>query len=405
MVLVLGYWVKQIHGRVVYRTSSQLILQLKPRRVPQSSKKVFHWCNVGVLSGINGYFPGQQPIGVISPLDAALHPQVLRTMLTRTLTLLFTLLLCTCVHAQTVPDKAKKRAKERTERKAEDNMNQKIDKAVDDAFDAVGSLFKRKKKKSKTEDRPEDGQRAPDDSEEYDEDATRALSNLFGGSSDFEPFTNEHSFSLVMDMTSTNRRGKTEEVTMQLAVAPTQIGQLIVTKDKGKTAEFRSVFDTQSGKTTLVTEQDGELSAVRMRMPNLSGLMENMDTDLDEQMGDLDIQRTGETKVIDGYTTHKFIVRDDSEGYTTESWVTFDLDLDAEAMYRGMTAAMGMGKGFTMPSTPQGLENGVAIMSTYTDDKGETVTMHYREIKVGEGAMDASVLDLGGIPVQEVPGF
>ena len=331
------------------------------------------------------------------------------TMLSRTLTLLFTLLLCTCVHAQNVPDKAKKRAKDRTERKAEDNMNQKIDKAVDDAFDAVGSLFKRKskKKKDKTEDRVDDGGLAPNDGEEYadDDEATRALSNLFGGGGDFEPFTNEHSFSLVMDMTTTNRRGKSEDVTMHIAVAPTQIGQRIVTTDKGKPTEVRSIFDTQTGKTTLVTEQDGQLSGVRMRMPNLSGLMEEMDTELEDQMSNLQIQRTGETKVIDGYTTHQFIVRDDKEGYTTESWVTFDLGLDAEALYRGMTAALGMGKGFTMPSASQGLENGVAIMSTYTDDKGKTGTMHYREIKVGAAAMDASVLDLEGVTVQEVPGF
>lgn len=329
-------------------------------------------------------------------------------MLTRTLTLLFTLLLCTCVHAQTVPDKAKKRAKERTERKAEDSMNQKIDKAVDDAFDAVGSLFKRKnKKKGKTDDRVDDGGLAPNDGEEYaDEDeATRALGNLFGGGGDYEPFTNEYSFSLVMEMTSTNRRGKTEEVTMHLAVAPTQIGQRILTTDRGKATEVRTIFDTQTGKTTLVTEENGQLSGVRMRMPNLSGMMETMELDMEEQLNDLNIERTGETKVIDGYTTHKFVVRDDKEGYTTESWVTFDLDLDAAAMSRGMTAAMGMGKGFAMPNTPQGLEDGVAIMSTYTDDKGETVTMHYRDIKVGEAVMDASVLDLSGVDVQELPGF
>ncbi|NJC27269.1 hypothetical protein [Neolewinella antarctica] len=327
------------------------------------------------------------------------------------LTLLSLLLLCTSVSAQNVPQKAKTRATERAERKANNRVDQKVDKAVDDAFNAVGNLFKKRNKKKNRQDSTgnngstvqtgnEESGTAPTSGAQTDDDrAANILGSLFGGNKDFEPFTNEATFSADMNVISTKRNGKQEVMNMRLAVAPTQIGQQVNIVKKGETTTTLSIFDTQTGTTTLVTEADGERTAMRMRTPNLSGLMEEMDTE--NYMEGITIEETSETKVIDGYNTRKYLSTNENDGSVTTSWITTEIPLRHEALAQSMAAFTG-----AKISAPDGApEIGFPLRSTSITKKGERIEMTYKNVKVGEAAMDTSILNLDGVEIMEIPGF
>lgn len=325
----------------------------------------------------------------------------------RTLFLLLSLILSTCASAQTVPDRAKERAKNRAENKANNKLDQKVDKAVDDTFSAIEGLFKKRKKKNKKDGEATQGTTTDrnQSATETDEDQiSRALGGLFGGGdSNFEPYTNPTSFSLEMHISTTKRNGKQEAIQMTIVVAPTLVGQKFEATEKGKTTTTRTIFDTQDGKTTMVsTDGKGEASAVRLRTPNFSKAITGADPE--GYMENISFEETGVTKVIEGYNCSQILVTDTKEGTTSESWVTDETGIKNEELYNAMLSFAGGGKQ-NFPTAPPGLENSFPIMTTTTTKKGEVMVMTYKNIKTGEANIDKSVLDLSGIEVTEVPGL
>ena len=321
--------------------------------------------------------------------------------------LLLLTFLCTCVSAQSVPKKAKKRAKDRTERRAENEMNNEIDKAVDDAFNAVGNLFKKKKKQRDTTTTKPGKQRTDSGETAGEDNGMGALGKLFGGGDDdFEPFTNDANFSLVMDMTTTKKNGKQENFLMTLALAPTQIGQKIVQTHKGKEMVSQAIFDTQDGKTTIITDTDDGRMGIRTKTPNLSAIINN--ETVEDYTADINVTDTGETKTIDGYHCRKYTMTD-GDGNRSESWITTEIDIDNDDLYTGMLALAGGGRGRTntpqLPTAGGTPMEGFPIMTTTVSPKGEKYEMHYRDIKVGQAQMDKSVFDLNGVEIMEMPGF
>lgn len=295
-------------------------------------------------------------------------------------------------------ERAKERAEDRAERKVDNKIDNTVDRAVDDAFSAIGGIFKRKDKKRKKRN-ADNGAEAS--SEASDDDMGGAdmsmLGNLMGG--EWEPYTNPREYSLNWDMTSTRRNGKKENVSIQFAVLETQSGYFIENMDDAD-ENVRMILDTETGKTTLITTEDGKTQGTKLRMPNMQAMMEKeMAKQMEENRWTL--ERTGDRMNIDGYDCEKYIITDTETGDVTTSWVTNDAGLSWMELSAG---AMGAFTGGQMSNPTSGISgeilDGIMIKST-TVTKKETIELHITNIKV-DGATDRSILDVSGIEITEL---
>ncbi len=315
-------------------------------------------------------------------------------MLSRILFCCFALLLCASLPAQ----KGKERVKNRAENRANNNVDRKVDKAVDEAFNAVGNLFKKKNKKSN--DQPATETTTGASSQEADEQqATANAMQAFGfGNSDFEPYTNEKSFSIVMHTTEIKKNGKRNSAVMHVGVLPTQIVMKVDAEEGGT----RTLFDTETGKTTLVsTDKKGRTEATRMRMPSFGRAA--MEDAMEEINDNFTYEVTGETRTIDGYPCKKVIARDGESGNVTEGWVTEAVELSYLDIFGGIAAMFAGGNTKKlrekMPAPPM---EGLMIEGTTTEPNGTVTTVKLTDIKMGAAHVDRSLFDLTGIPVQDI---
>jgi|AntRauTorckE5430_2_1112549.scaffolds.fasta_scaffold01349_5 hypothetical protein len=317
----------------------------------------------------------------------------------RSLTTIFTLLLCCSLGAQTTAEKAADRAKNRTERRAQNKVDNKVDQAVDEAFDSIGNLFK-KKKTSEPASTPNGEANEQMTDEEAEAQSMRMLGGLLGGGGDWEPFTNELTFSLTMTMEETKKNGKVDNSNVRIGVTTDRFA--IITSNSDEQASSQMILNTQDGMTTMVTTtKDGEKSGFRLRLPTLGRTMTEVG---EETLDRFTFRKTGERQTIDGYNCEKVIVTDTEEGTVTESWITQDLKITATDIFGGMTRAFG-GKA---PQAKGGASEvpfeGFPIMSTTTDN-GKTYVTRFRDIKIGEANMDRSLLDTSGVEIQSIGGF
>ncbi|MEM6398231.1 MAG: DUF4412 domain-containing protein [Bacteroidota bacterium] len=292
------------------------------------------------------------------------------------------------VSAQDLPSRAEQRARNRAENRANNRVDRSVDNAVDGAIDAVGGIFKRKKKKrNNDEDQAEESAEAAEDTGGF-----QMPGIMTGGP--WEPYTNPVTYSMTMEVTQVNRRGKEENTSMKMAVDTEAFGVHIV--DEGE--ESRMILDTQNGKVTVISNADGEQTAVRMRMPNLTSPEEAEET-MEEAIANVTIERTGETRVIDGYNCEKVIYNNTEEGYVTEAWVTDEVELTALDL-GGPFMKMYKTKGAANSSLSQPYQE-FPLESTTTDKRGNVTNMKIRDLKVGADA-DHSILDVSGITVQDM---
>jgi hypothetical protein len=219
------------------------------------------------------------------------------------------------------------------------------------------------------------------------------------GQEEWEPFTNSTPFSLLITTKEIKKNGKETISTMRMAVTEELIG-LELASDQVNEATSRMIFNTLTGKTTMVTtKKNGEQTAFRMRVPKLnkSRLM-----DMENMEERFTFTATGERKVINGYNCEKYIVRDLEEGTTTTSWITKDVDMNAQDVFSNFANMAGAGKN-SMPGPDKfaAAYEGFPIESTTTDGK-TTFIMTFSDIKIGADNMDKKVLDLTGVEVQDM---
>ena len=287
------------------------------------------------------------------------------------------------------------RAKQRTERKANNRVDQKIDREVDKAFNAIEGLFKKKKKDESETDTATTA--VDSDGEEA---ANAFINMLTGGDEDFEPFENERPFTLVMTITE-EKRNKSEPAVIRLGASVDQIAMITEQTGEG-TAQM--IFDTQTGKTTMVTtDKKGKTQGYRMRMPNLGKMMDEAAVNVTERY---EIERTGERRTIDGYDCELVIVTDTESDAVTRSWITNDLDITSQDVF-GSVARM-MGGKRPQAGTPQmpvpadfgELIQGFPIESS-TVDGNQTTSMRITDIRTG-GDIDRSFFDTGDVAIQDM---
>lgn len=315
----------------------------------------------------------------------------------RSLTTLFALLLCCSLGAQTTAEKAAERAKNRTENRAQNKVDNKVDRAVDDAFNAVGNLFKKKNKSGKTADTPTGEANDQMTDEEAEAQSMRILGGILGGGGDWEPYTNERSFSLTMAVEETNRNGKVEKSNVRIGVTTDRFA--IFLTDGNAQESNQMILNTQDGMTTMIsTDKNGEKTGYRLRIPRLGGTVSGAG---EAVLDRFTFEQTGERKNIDGYDCEKVVVTDTEEGTVTESWITQDLNITAAEIFGGMTEAFGGKAPQARGGTSNAPYEGFPIMST-TTEKGKTYVTHFRDIKIGEANVDRSLLDTGGVPIQNI---
>lgn len=311
----------------------------------------------------------------------------------RFLIVLFALLLCVSLSAQSTAERAGERAKNRAETRANSKVDQKVDGAVDDAFNAVGNLFKKKNKKKKKK-----GTGATETPSPEAPRATNGTGGIFGGAT-WVPYTNPISFSLRMEITELKKNGKESTAAFNMASVPTEFGILIEDEEAQETS--RMILNTQDGKTTMITtDKQGRKEGFRMKMP---GLRQHDVEAAEAAVEHITIEQTTETRVIDGYNCLKYIVKDSENNITTESWVTTEAGLNAQDIYGGMMNAFGA-KAKKQGSSTNALAGGYEgfPILTISNDGKSTFTCQYTNLKVGEDNIDKSVLDITGIPVQSV---
>jgi hypothetical protein len=312
-------------------------------------------------------------------------------------------LLCCSVSAQNVPDRAAKRAKQRAENKAQNKVDRSVDKAVDDAFNSIGNLFKKKKKKPAPAPSGSETTTTGDTkkSEQTNEEAGASGGGLFGGmlggGKDWEPYTNPMTFSITMEVEEAKRSGKVDKSNIRLGVTSDRFA-IRISDDAGK-ENSHMILNTQDGMTTMITtDKKGERTGVRLRIPNMgSTVTETGEATLDRYT----FEKTGERKMVDGYNCEKVIVTDTQKGTVTESWVTQDLDITSAEIFGGMAQAFGGKAPQARGGTAQAPFEGFPIMST-TVENGKTYITRFRDIKIGEGNMDRSLLDTSGVEIQSL---
>ncbi len=322
-------------------------------------------------------------------------------LLSTSLSLVFCLFFVGALAAQNPTDRVKRRA----ENRAEQNVNNRVDRTVDKAVDdVIGSLFGKKKSKPAQENdqaTPSQGEGSNEDDAASQAAAYEMLSNMMGGGK-WEPYTNPRSLSFSNEITTTKANGKTEIMMMDLAVTETKVGMRLYDETDGE--RTRMILDTQDGKTTMIsTDKKGKTEGVRMRMPNMKAMVQDQVEDtIEEATAHIQINRTGERKTIDGYNCEKYIVTDTEENTTTTAWITKDLNLSMAELMGAMLGFTGGGQ-IKIPDMPKhgNMMDGVMIQATQVDSKGEKTDIHYRNIKL-DGQTDKSILDVSGIPIQEV---
>jgi hypothetical protein len=337
----------------------------------------------------------QQPL-----VDYSMRLSILKNeynMQLRSFLTLIALCFCVSLFAQTTAERAAERAKRRTERKAQSKVDNKVDKAVDDAFESIGNIFKKKKKaKPAPETSPEN---QPEDKGAESGTDAGAFGGMLGNddSGPYEGFTNEHSVSMDMEIIQTKKNGKSESSIMSMAVTTDRYA--IVVQDEAGNRVSQMIFNTQDGKTTMVTtDKNGQKTGFRMKMPGARSFAANAAEDVADRF---EFTRTGERKDIDGYNCEKVIVKDRKEGTLTTSWITQDLGVNSKDIFEGMIRALG-NKMKTGPNSVMDRSfDGFPIMST-TEDNGKTYVTHFRNIKVGEANIDQSLLDTSGVEIQSL---
>lgn len=281
-----------------------------------------------------------------------------------------------------VSSNAQERVKNRAENKANQRVDQKVDQAVDKAADAIEGLFRRKKKNQPTEPE-EDGEETIKDG-----DANESRGGFpgisFGG--EFEPYENPIQMNLSLDMTTTDKRGKVQEVTVHYTFDTWATGMEMIAEE-GST---RIILDNQEGKMTMVTEDDGETQGIRIRQPQVD--YEEMVPDESEYT----ITDLGNTKVINGYNCREYLI--EHEEGTTNTWLTKDIELDREAMIRAMSSQMRQRKNKSSGQQFFDIEGFPIESTTVSKDGKETITATYYNLKFGAD-MDKSVFDMTGVEV------
>ena len=166
-------------------------------------------------------------------------------------------------------------------------------------------------------------------------------------------------------------------------------------KDKNGKTSTGEIKSENTMTMLFVDVKKNKKNGMMMKMPNVTVSGNTATTTVTST-----IQKTAETKIIDGYKCTKWIISY-SDGAKCESWVTKDITLNSAESVSYFTTGM---KGKKSPiNTECANINGCAIESYYTSSDGTTVFMKTTDIK--KGKPDASFFTTSGYEITDVTGI
>lgn len=226
--------------------------------------------------------------------------------------------------AQDVIDRTKDSATEKTDRRIEDNINEQLDSGLD----ALEGLFKRKNKKKKSQDEPAETVPAVEERVQETPDAETEPSDMgFDMSAFLKPAKYDDSYSfdihMVSEMTTINKKGKEENMTMEFFKQDGEnTAMRVKSAEKGDESMFL-ILDYGNESMITITEEKGEQQAFAMPMMKAYlGTDESYQEMIEENMEDFNLEKTGRTKTILGYSCDEYqITSKDTNGTV---WMTED---------------------------------------------------------------------------------
>ncbi len=206
---------------------------------------------------------------------------------------------------------------------------------------------------------------------------------------DNDPFSpNVFVGSFRMEMQRFENGKRDEAGTMDITFVNSADKTAITTTAPGRKETVRMVRDLRT-KTEymLMDDPDGGKMALKTRMKKVTvtgGYADNA----------ADLQVTDETKVIDGHTCVKVIVKD--EGGTWTGWLAKDMEVPFTQMLRSM------GKHDQMGAAQLEGVSGFPLEYEWVDATGEEkVICHIRDVKQGD--VDEKAFSMEGYQVMEMP--
>ena len=150
---------------------------------------------------------------------------------------------------------AQERIKNRAENRANQRVDQKVDRAEDKAAGAIEGLSRRKKKNQEETPTGDPGESTSDEQMETDESAASDfLSRIQMGGEEFEPYQNPILMNLSLDMTTVDKKGKENKVSVHYTFDTWATGMVMVSEDN----TARIILDNEEGYMTINSEDDCE---------------------------------------------------------------------------------------------------------------------------------------------------
>ncbi|MCB0790506.1 MAG: DUF4412 domain-containing protein [Flavobacteriales bacterium] len=151
-----------------------------------------------------------------------------------------------------------------------------------------------------------------------------------------------------------------------------------------------TVFDLKEKRMYMLTENaKGERTGMKMKM-----LRVNVDKGANDGAEDVQVERTDETRTIEGHTCRKYLARS-SDGHS-EAWVAEDIAFDLKKAFGRMVSGQRAQQWQRMPYG-QGL---VMEMTWWKADSNERMTLTTHDLRTG--SVDETVFDTSGYTIQDL---
>lgn len=195
--------------------------------------------------------------------------------------------------------------------------------------------------------------------------------------------------SLHLTMTSfkNDKMEKNNPIEVELHLKKDKTGMVMAVPDNPKSL---MIMDLKDNKIIMVQDMEGERKGMKMKRPNF-----NMTKKMTDQ--EVDIQKTGKTKVIDGYRCEEYILT--TEDGVSHAWVTKDLKAhwsDLNSSFMGLSNA-----GKDQDQNQFKDVDGFPIESTYVSSNGKD-KMVTRCTNIKPGVVNEGLFDMGKYSIQDL---
>ncbi len=274
--------------------------------------------------------------------------------------------------------RASQKMQDKLNRKIEQKIDRKVDEKIDEELDEVFDSNKEETVEGKQKKR-----------------GLGSLAALGGPPEHVDPNPVTMSFDMESTMIESKGKKKSNEsrMTSSFAFEKWKTGMLIQSDNGKEKADIQLVYDLEAKKMTMVSEAEGKPQGIVMWMQSY----EMEDEDMEDYMGKIHFEPTGNTKTIDGYFCKEYEFKnEDAEGTV---WITKDIDVNLYEAMQFMNfskKAKGM-KNQNNEAAQIFSDGGFWLESDMTTSKGERVISKIKNVRLDN--IDKKALNLEGVEI------